>query len=623
VFIENIVSQVGLKITLSHQNDGIHFILDSDQYAKLLGSVHWVFNSEDQLLRYLKHQQPDQQIVLPLPHLQNQITTNCGYVTLALAQMSLLRGGLDFAPFYPAHPTDVIGFEGGSLMHIGHQLDLLDKYPVPGALADAADLAFLASYAGRNSTVYEFPSKNILRDAVHRALIHGYPVAIAFDVKAGIPVPSGFTGIHAHWGLVIGRFKVSNLFYLIMAHGHDNFYCFPEDFLYASCGNLREHHEIPLRLSNQIVIIYPKQIAENPLGTEWDRYLRVAFEGIPGFYSNLTSVSYILRNLAPCARKPKTAQCCFNNSSDFRDPFGLSRITSHPRIRKDVTVPPPEFISAWQSRLMFFRRRKYNIESIIGMDKAAAYKFIQKHHDEIIIVSSEQIVALVRSNIAAAYKLISKEHPRIIPLFTAEQIELLKQVDNCFAGLVSELAAGNTDILALLESSCLLTDNGVRMLMEGKITPEQAAAMPDNYYPQTLLTDNGVRMLMEGRITTEQAAAMPNYYYLQKLLTDKGVQMLMEGKITPEQAASMPNDYYLQKLLTDNGVRMLTEGKITPEQAASMPDDYYLLTLLTDNGVRMLMEGRITPEQAAAMGYSDLQKTVKSFMSAEQIVYTL
>jgi putative N-acetylmannosamine-6-phosphate epimerase len=85
----------------------------------------------------------------------------------------------------------------------------------------------------------------------------------------------------------------------------------------------------------------------------------------------------------------------------------------------------------------------------------------------------------------------------------------------------------------------------------------------------------------------------------------------------------MPNDYYLQKLLTDNGVRMLTEGKITPEQAASMPDDYYLLTLLTDNGVRMLMEGRITPEQAAAMGYSDLQKTVKSFMSAEQIVYTL
>jgi hypothetical protein len=74
------------------------------------------------------------------------------------------------------------------------------------------------------------------------------------------------------------------------------------------------------------------------------------------------------------------------------------------------------------------------------------------------------------------------------------------------------------------------------------ITPEQAAAMPNTYHLSYLLSDNGVQMLMAGRITPEQAAAMPSADHLFNLLSDNGVQMLMAGRITPEQAAAMPYD---------------------------------------------------------------------------------
>lgn len=153
-------------------------------------------------------------------------------------------------------------------------------------------------------------------------------------------------------------------------------------------------------------------------------------------------------------------------------------------------------------------------------------------------------------------------------------------------------------------------------------SPPKLFKLPDYVKESSLSSDNGIKALVEGLITIEQAMMLYkcSSTLLSIILSDNGLIALRENLITPEQLSKLryPN-YCSRDLLSDEVITTLRTGLITADVLMEIPDN--IRFLCSEYGRIALRERRITPQQAKTMSRSELIDILDSVKNEKEIQF--
>jgi len=231
----------------------------------------------------------DKRNVITLRHCparQYQLRGCCGYVTIALAEMYWLARGYR-GPIFPAQPEDILGFKGDSLFDFRFPLGISrNKHESKeGALFDVNNFVAVVNKAGFDARKYNIADQETFEMCIKQSLKAEIPVAIAFANKKGMPHVSN--GEDAHWGLITSFYVDDSSGskdnkYIVMTHGHGNYYYVRLSDLFRSNRSLETYGECQLNLSGCIVLITPRKYPTIEIPVKLERLQLKAAKSISG-----------------------------------------------------------------------------------------------------------------------------------------------------------------------------------------------------------------------------------------------------------------------------------------------------------------------------------------------------
>jgi hypothetical protein len=169
----------------------------------------------------------------PVPRAQTQEGPTCGFYALSIVMDYWKAAGRTNASA-PARARDVElqnrdKTEGPSLRNLGKAVGALDQAGVAkastGGVFTAKQLAAVAKavkFANFNVRIKTARNPHAFVFSICDAINSGVPPIVAFDVRAGDPVPDG--GQSSHWGVIIGYFNDKGVDWLVATHGHGGYY---------------------------------------------------------------------------------------------------------------------------------------------------------------------------------------------------------------------------------------------------------------------------------------------------------------------------------------------------------------------------------------------------------------